>query len=76
MSGKLGYIKKRPITIGYVEAPPVMMVVTVQGPMGNINLGFERDAARALIADQLANFKLLWPDAPQPVAATVLARKS
>lgn len=76
MSSTFAYVKKAPITIGYSEAPPVMMVVTVKGPIGNINLGFERDAARALIADQLANFKLLWPDAPQPVAATVLARKS
>ena len=32
------------------------------------NVAFDRDGARALIADQLHVFRSLWPDAPMPTA--------
>lgn len=56
------------------------MVLRTPAAITGANMGFHRDAARALIADQLAVFTYLWPDAPLPMAensdlAPVLAMK-
>lgn len=65
-------MKTAVIKVGFSTCKTMMVVTVPTGPFGaHKNMGFDRDKARALIADQLTLFKLLWPDAPLPVGRSV-----
>lgn len=58
-------MKKKPITVTHTTDYQFLILRTPPAITG-ANMGFDRDGARALIADQLAVYKFLWPDAPLP----------
>lgn len=60
-------LKRTKITVTY-STDGAYLVLRTPAAITGANLAFDRDAARALIADQLAVFKFLWPDAPAPFA--------
>lgn len=60
-------MKKKPLSVT-CSTDRNFLILRTPATFTGANLGFNRDTARALIADQLAVFNHLWPDAPKPLA--------